>query len=125
VGALHGALDIYRDVRAFTRSRLERRFLDLVESAGLPPPAMNFNVAGMEVDAYWDQEHFAVELDVYETHGTRSAFERDRVRGEELALAGVETLRLTGVRIEREPEEVMRRLGRLLERRRRELRLPA
>jgi very-short-patch-repair endonuclease len=86
---------------------------------------MNFNVAGMEVDAYWDQEHFAVELDVYETHGTRSAFERDRVRGEELALAGVETLRLTGVRIEREPEEVMRRLGRLLERRRRELRLPA
>ena len=30
---------------------------------------MNFNVAGFELDAYWEAERFAVELDVYETHG--------------------------------------------------------
>jgi hypothetical protein len=31
----------------------------------------------MELDAYWDRERFAVELDVFETHGTQVAFERE------------------------------------------------
>ena len=39
---------------------------------------MNFDVAGYELDAYWPDHRFAVELDVFETHGTRAAFERDR-----------------------------------------------
>ena len=118
---LRAALAIYCDDPAITRSRLERRFLALVRKAGLPRPAMNFALAGYEHDAYWPEERFAVELDVYETHGSRAAFERDRVRQEDLKLAGIEMIRLTGSRLEREPAQVMERLGALLAARRREL----
>jgi hypothetical protein len=61
---LSRALDLYRVDPAFPRSRLERRFRDLVAGAGLPRPSMNLNLAGYEVDAYWERERFAVELDV-------------------------------------------------------------
>ena len=46
-GARHacgGRLTIYRPTPPFTRSGLERRFLELVREAGLPAPAMNFVV---------------------------------------------------------------------------------
>jgi hypothetical protein len=116
-GRLRRSLAIYRPDPAFTRSRMERRFLELVIDSGLPRPATNFNVAGLELDAYWDAERFAVELDVYETHGTRAAFERDRRREEELLLAGIESIRITGPRLKHEPQQVMERLARHLTRR--------
>jgi very-short-patch-repair endonuclease len=97
---------------------LERRFLELVRKAGLTPPAMNYVVGGYEVDAYWEPERFAVELDVYETHGSHAAFERDRVRQEDLLLIGVEMTRVTGPRLEREPRLVLDRLEVLLRQRR-------
>jgi predicted transcriptional regulator of viral defense system/very-short-patch-repair endonuclease len=118
---LRRALSIYREDPAFVRSTLERRFLGLVRAAELPMPSMNFNVAGYELDAYWQSERFVVELDAYETHGTRAAFERDRLRHEDLKLQGVEMIRVTGPRLEREPEAIVRRLTAHLGRRRREL----
>ena len=69
---------------------------------------MNFVVAGYELDAYWAEERFVVELDLFETHGTRASFEEDRLRQEELKLAGVEMIRVTGPRLKREPEIVDR-----------------
>ena len=112
------ALALYRPDPAFTRSSFERRFRRLVSAAGLPAPSMNFNVAGFELDAYWPDLRFAVELDLFETHGTRAAFERDRRRQEELKLLGIEMIRITAPRLEREPDAVMRNLATLLERRR-------
>jgi hypothetical protein len=123
VKPLREALDLYRPDPTFTRSGVEERFLRLVKAAGLSVPAMNYNVAGLELDAYWESERFAVELDVYETHGTRAAFERDRLRQEDLLLAGIEMDRVTGLRLKREPRQVMERLGRLLTQRR-SLRVP-
>jgi hypothetical protein len=120
-GRLRRAIAIYRPDLAFTRSRLERRFLALIRKAGLPAPAMNFNLAEFELDAYWEAERFAVELDVYETHGTRAAFERDRLRQEELKLIGIEMIRITGTRLDREPQKVASRVAAILERRRRDL----
>lgn len=120
-GCLRRALATYRPQPALTRSGLERSFLRAVRDAGLPAPAMNFVVAGYELDAYWEAERFGVELDVFETHGTRAAFERDRLRQEDLMLLGVETIRLTGPRLEREPRAVIERVSAHLERRRREL----
>jgi very-short-patch-repair endonuclease len=119
-GALRSALDLHREP-AFARSGLERRFLKLVRASDLPMPAANTYVSGFELDMYWEAERFAVELDGYETHGTRAAFEQDRVRQEELKLAGIEMVRFTARRIVDEPEAVIKRLGTLLERRRREL----
>jgi hypothetical protein len=115
---LRNGLEIYRPQLAVTRSGLETRFLKLVRAAGLPPPATNFSVGGYELDAYWKQERFAVELDVFETHGSRAAFERDRLRQEELKLIGVEMIRVTGPRLDREPEQVIGRLTQLLAQRR-------
>ena len=68
-------------------------------------------------------ERFAVELDVYETHGTRAAFERDRLRQENLKLQDIETIRITGPRLDKEPTAVIERIAALLEQRRRQLRL--
>lgn len=120
-GRLRAALDIYQEDPAFTRSGVERRFRELVRKAGLPVPSANFNVAGFELDAYWEAERFAVELDVFGTHGTRAAFERDRLRADELLLIGVEMIRVTGPRLKREPDAVIQRVAAHLERRRREL----
>ena len=123
-GRLRWALAIYRDDPAFVRSGLEERFRDLIRRSGLPLPAANFNVAGMELDSYWERERFAVELDVYATHGSRGSFERDRLREDDLQLLGIEMIRVTGPRLDREPEAVARRVAAHLERRRRELGRP-
>jgi very-short-patch-repair endonuclease len=119
-GKLRHALGIYRPEAAFRRSTLETRFLHLVREAGLPEPAMNYNIGGLEVDAYWEAERFVVELDVYETHGSHAAFERDRIRQEDLLLLGVGMTRITGPRLDREADAVMARVATFLRQRRSE-----
>ena len=116
-GRLRRAISLYRP-SSFTRSGLENRWLELVLAAGLPQPRMNHFEHGFELDCYWPEHRFAVELDVFETHGTRAAFERDRKRQEDLLLVGIAMTRVTGPRLEREPEEVIRRVARLLDQRR-------
>lgn len=113
---LRRAIALYQP-SSFTRSGLERRFLELCLQAGLPQPRMNYVEQGFELDAYWPEFRFAVELDVFETHGTRAAFERDRKRQEDLLFAGIQMIRVTGPRLEREPAEVIKRVAHLLERR--------
>lgn len=112
-GRLRRAIALYKPM-SFTRSGLERRFLELCLAAGLPQPRMNYVEEGFELDAYWPEFRFAVELDVFETHGTRAAFERDRKRQEDLLLAGIQLIRVTGPRLQQEPDEVMKRVARLL-----------
>jgi very-short-patch-repair endonuclease len=114
---LRDALDRYR-TRAFTRSDLERDFLRLVEREGLPRPSMNLFICGYELDAYWANVRFAVELDTYDYHGDEISFEEDRMRQEDLKLAGIEMVRVTGRRMDREPTAVASRLRNLLEQRR-------
>jgi len=113
-GRLRKAIALYKP-SSFTRSSLEKRFLELCMEAGLPQPRTNYVEQGFELDCYWPEYRFAVELDLFETHGTRAAFERDRKRQEDLLLAGIGMTRVTGPRLEREPEEVIRRVARLLE----------
>jgi hypothetical protein len=113
-GRLRKAIALYRP-SSFTRSGLEKRFLELVMEAGLPQPRTNFAEQGFELDCYWPEFRFAVELDLFETHGTRAAFERDRKRQEDLLLVGIGMTRVTGPRLEREPGEVIRRVAQLLD----------
>lgn len=124
-GPLRRALSIYRDDPVVLRSRTEERFRALLRRAGLSVPAANVNVGGFELDTYWERERFAVELDAFATHGTRAAFERDRLREDDLQLAGIEAIRITDRRLTQEPEAVMRRVASHLARRRRELGPPA
>jgi hypothetical protein len=78
-----------------TRSDLEAIVLDGMERAGLPTPEVNTVIEGYEVDFVWRDEGIIAELDTYVTHGSRSAFERDRERDRRLALAGWRVVRLT------------------------------
>lgn len=123
VARLRVALEIFRP-EVFTRSGVERRFLNLIRRTDLPWPSMNFFIDGCELDAYWPAERFAVELDTYDYHGSPEAFEADRIRQEDLKLAGIEMTRVTGTRLDREPQAVAERLHRLLTQRRTELGLP-
>lgn len=118
---LNEVLRLYRPDPSFTRSGLERQFRALVRRAGLTLPSQNYVVGRYELDCYWEAERFCVELDVFATHGSRRSFEVDREREDDLLLAGIEVMRVTDVRLAREPDQVMRRLRAHLERRRRTL----
>ena len=78
---------------------------------------MNFFVAGHEIDAWWEAERFGVELDVYETHGSRLSFEEDRIRDDGCCWRGSRRPRVTGPRLDREPGAVVESLRRHLARR--------
>lgn len=117
---LQEALRLYRQP-VFDRARSELLFLDAIHDAGLPAPRINTWEEGCEIDAYWEAERFAVEVDGWETHGSREAFEKDRLRQEDLKLAGIDSIRIAARRIEQEPRVVAKRLKLLLTRRRTEL----
>lgn len=122
VGAkrLRRALALYRKP-VFDRARSELLFLDALEKEGVSLPKLNTWVEKWEIDAYWEAERFAVEVDGWETHGSREAFENDRLRLEEMKLAGIDCIPVSARRIEKEPEQVARRIRILLDRRRREM----
>jgi very-short-patch-repair endonuclease len=84
----------------WTRRELEARFLKLVRDAGLPEPEVNASFAALdhepyEVDFYWPSYCLGVETDGWETHRTRSAFERDRRKDTALTATGDRVVRCT------------------------------
>jgi len=103
---------------AFDRARSELLFLDALEQEGESLPVLNCWVDKWEIDAYWKAERFAVEVDGWESHGSRQAFEDDRLRLEEMKLAGIDCLRVSARRIETHPKQVAQRIGKFLARRR-------
>ena len=113
-GALAKA--IARHEPKWTRNELEAWFLNLVRNAGLPEPLVNLPLAApdhprLEVDLCWPAHRLIVELDGWETHHTRAAFETDRRRDAALQADGWRVVRFTW----HEPEEtIQRRLQALL-----------
>ena len=99
------------DGPSLTRSEAERRLLALLARAGLPRPATNARVGRYEVDALWPAHRLIVEVDGYAFHGSRAAFERDRVRDTELSLAGYEVHHVTWRQLTETPEAVVARLA--------------
>jgi very-short-patch-repair endonuclease len=114
---LQRAMTIYRE-NGFTRSGGEKRLLAVLADAGVRRPIVNNFIEGYELDFYWEPERFAIELDSWEHHRSRRSFEADRKRQEELAMAGIETIRITGTRLKHEPREVADRIAEHLHRRR-------
>lgn len=88
------------------RSPLEERFLAFCRERDVPAPATNVEVLGHEVDCLWPASKLVAELDSWEFHGHRSAFERDRARDPKLLLAGYRTIRVTHRRLDREADEL-------------------
>lgn len=83
-----------------TRSPLEQRFAEFCEAQRLPPPATNVLVHGREVDALWPRAQLIAELDSFEFHAHRAAFEADRARDTRLLIAGYRTIRVTHRRLD-------------------------
>lgn len=92
---------------SLTRSEAERRMLALIRAARLPAPVTNVRVGRYEVDMLWREQRLVVEIDGFEFHSSRPAFERDRVRDAELQAFGYRVLRVTWRRLVDEPEAVV------------------
>lgn len=96
------------------RSPLEIRFPAFIREHRLPPPVQNVHVLDHEVDALWPAAKLVVELDSWEHHGHRAAFERDRARDPKLLLAGYRTIRVTHRRLDREATQLAAEIRQLL-----------
>lgn len=94
-----------------TRSEFEAALVALCDDYAIPRPVMNTVVHGHEVDAYWPDSGLAVELDSWEHHSSRAAFERDRERDAELHALGIATLRFTYAQVTTRRDWVARRLA--------------
>jgi very-short-patch-repair endonuclease len=99
---------------SLTRSRAERRLLELVRQAGLSVPVTNARTGAYEVDFLWQEARLAVEVDGYAFHGDRAAFERDRRRDAALLSAGWRVMRFTWRQIVEEPLLVVGRIAQML-----------
>lgn len=97
------------------RSPLEVRFAAFIRERRLPPPVQNVHVLGHEVDALWPSAKLVVELDSWEHHGHRGAFERDRARDPKFLIAGYRTIRVTHRRLDREPAKLAEEIRQLLD----------
>jgi len=99
VARLRMLMDELHPATRRTRSELERSFLRLCESVGLPEPEVNVRIrAGsteLEADFLWRDAHLIVETDGRRFHGTSSAFELDRRREQLLYAAGWHVVRCT------------------------------
>jgi hypothetical protein len=60
----------------YTRSKAER----LMREAGLSQPLCNRRLHGYRVDFLWPEQRLVVEVDGYQFHGHRSAFEHEPIR---------------------------------------------
>jgi len=103
---------------AITRNGFEEAFLALIDAHGLPRPRMNADLAlrgrFFEIDALWERQRVALELDGRSVHGTRKRFESDRQRDRILVAEGWRTMRVTWRQLREEPEAVVGDLRLLL-----------
>jgi very-short-patch-repair endonuclease len=76
-------------------------------------------IHGYEVDFLWRDLNFCVELDGWDAHSSRRAFEKDRLKRAELDSKGVDVMPVTGRQIELDKSGVVSRLVAALDRRRR------
>jgi hypothetical protein len=93
-----------------TRSELEDLFLDFCSRRQLPAPETNavLEVRGvrMEVDCLWRAAGLIVELDGYDAHRSRSAFQSDRARDRALTAAGFSPMRVTWAQLHSDGDSI-------------------
>jgi very-short-patch-repair endonuclease len=109
VRALRAVLDLPGGPRR-TRSPGERALLRLLRARRITGYETNATVAGHEVDFLWRHERLAVEVDGWDAHSGRVAFERDRLKVAVLKAQGIATMPVTGRQIQRDPDGVVARL---------------
>jgi hypothetical protein len=99
-------------------TELELQFLDFLDERGLPMPDANrwVEVDGRmyRPDCLYRDRRLVVELDSWEHHGSRDAFENDRARARKLSGAGYKVLQVTSRDISQHADALDRDLRRML-----------
>jgi very-short-patch-repair endonuclease len=114
ISALRAVLD--RRTFTLTDSELERRFVRLVDRAGLPRPLTQQRVNGFRVDFFWPELGLVVETDGLRYHRTPAQQSRDRIRDQAHVAAGFTALRFTHAQVRFEPRQVISTLREVAER---------
>jgi len=99
-----------------TRSEAERILRRLLRQADLPQPRTNVRLGRYEADFLWEAEKVVLEVDSWQFHGHRGAFEKDRRKGLALQAAGYQVIRVTANQLREEPIYVITQLARALTR---------
>ncbi len=90
-----------------TRSQGEERFLMMVRKARLPEPEVNVRLGRFVADFLWRRERIVLEVDGYNYHRGRGAFERDHERDAEHQHSDFLVIRATWRQLEDTPEAVL------------------
>lgn len=110
-------------------SDLESLMWKIVQAFGLPLPTPQHPTRLLDrtvrLDFAYPAELLAIECDGYAWHMDREAFERDRIRDNELQALGWTVLRFTWSRLKWQQKEVAGEIGRHLELRRAQLKSSA
>jgi very-short-patch-repair endonuclease len=100
------------------RSRLEQRFAPFLRRSRLPLPRFNdwilLGHKRYQADCHWPKARLIVELDGWEGHSSRSAFQDDRARDRALHTAGYSVIHITWNQLDDEPEQIAADLRALL-----------
>jgi very-short-patch-repair endonuclease len=105
-----------------TRSELEEAFLAFCRRHDLPTPQVNTRPGSHECDFVFPDAMLIVEVDGWDFHRDKFAYENDRDRDADMLELEYGTLRATWSRLMYRPEREAQRLHRILETRRRALR---
>lgn len=117
VAALRRILDIEGGPQR-TRSKGERAMLRLLRKHGITGFEANGITHGYEVDFLWREEALCVELDGWDGHSSRIAFERDRLKWAKLQADGITVMPITGRQVKQDERGVISRLLSVLTQRR-------
>jgi hypothetical protein len=101
-----------------TRSGWEDDFPRFCADHGLPAPVMGLPFHGYILDAVFAAERVIVELDSWQFHKGKIAFEADRERDAHTLANGFVTVRVTEERLDERPRQEADRLRAILESRR-------
>jgi very-short-patch-repair endonuclease len=117
VRALRSVLDLEGGPQR-TRSKGERVMLRILRRHKVKGFEANGEICGYEVDFLWRDERFCIELDGWDAHSSRAAFERDRLKWAELQARGVSVMPITGRQAKQDEAGVVSRLLAVLAERR-------
>jgi very-short-patch-repair endonuclease len=105
---------LHRFVGELSRSPLEDYFRPWRKRYNVPEPQYNVPIGPYEADIYYVRERLIVELDGWDVHRTKAAFENDREKDAYMLARGIATMRITRERFEKGPGEEARRLIEIL-----------
>jgi very-short-patch-repair endonuclease len=92
------------------RSKLEERFAPFLRRHRMPFPRFNdwilLGHKRYQVDCHWPGTNQILELDGWEAHSSRSAFQDDRERDRRLLVAGYSITHITWNQLRDEPEAI-------------------